>query len=398
VSARVKTVLCGIGGYGANYYLKELFVSEESPVEFVGFVDPAPQSSPFFERIRESGTAVHASLEEFYESNEAELAILASPIQFHCPQTLLALSRGSHVLCEKPLCAGLEEAERMIAARRESGLVLAVGYQRSYIESTRRFKADILAGEWGRPVSARTMTLWPRSRQYYRRNGWAGRIADDRGRAVLDSPVNNATAHYLHHMLYVLGDSPKRSAVPEEVEAQLYRAHDIENYDTAVLRCRTSAGAEVFFVTTHTGTVQQGPVFEFIFERGRVTCDRPGGEVVGEWSDGRRRSYGPADEPGCAKVLDTVAAIREGRESLCGPEAAAGHTVCMTAAQESGSPPVELPRQLVREVEDREQQWLEVEGLEELLLGAYRSARLPDPGDAPWVKPARIVRPENCAK
>jgi hypothetical protein len=38
-------------------------------------------------------------------------------------------------------------------------------------------------------------------------------------------------------MLYLLGDSPTTSGVPARVEAQLYRAHDIENYDTAILRC-----------------------------------------------------------------------------------------------------------------------------------------------------------------
>jgi len=31
---------------------------------------------------------------------------------------------------------------------------------------------------------------------------------------VLDSPVNNATAHYLHNMFYVLGHATDASAMP----------------------------------------------------------------------------------------------------------------------------------------------------------------------------------------
>ena len=387
----MKTVLCGIGGYGASYYLKELLDREDSPVQLAGFVDPVPEKSPYFQRIRESGLPLCSSLEDFYGQHTAELAIISSPIQFHCSQTLLALSRGSHVLCEKPLCGSLDEARQMIEARRRSGLVLAIGYQRSYIESTRRLKADILDGEWGRPLSARMMTLWPRSLEYYGRNAWAGSISDAAGRPVMDSPVNNATAHYLHQMLYLLGDSMNRSAVPEEVEAQLYRAHDIANYDTAMLRCRTAGGAQIFFVTSHVGTHREGPAFEMVFERGRVWCDDMNGEVLAEGPGGLSRNYGPADEPGIPKILDTVAAIREGRESLCGPEAAASQTLCMLAAQESGSPVVEIPGELVREVEDKDQHWVEVEGFTEILKTAYKQAVLPGPDAAPWIRPARTV-------
>ena len=39
-------------------------------------------------------------MEQFYEKHMADLVVISSPIQFHCEQVCLALSKGSNVLCE----------------------------------------------------------------------------------------------------------------------------------------------------------------------------------------------------------------------------------------------------------------------------------------------------------
>ncbi len=103
-----------------------------------------------------------------------------------------------------------------------------------------------MEGVFGRAVRLKTITLWPRTHSHYARSRWAGRIKDDHGSWVLDSPVNNATAHYLHNMLYLLGKTTNSSARPASVEAELYRANNIENYDTGALRIKTEEGAEIF--------------------------------------------------------------------------------------------------------------------------------------------------------
>ena len=390
MSSPLRTVLCGIGGYG-EWYLGNLLDRQASPVSFAGFVDPAPERSTFFKRLRASGMPVFATLEEFYARDRAELAILAAPIQFHCPLMLCALEHGSHVLCEKPLCATVQEAHRMLEAQRRAVRTVTIGYQGSFLASTQRLKADIMAGVWGRPVRLKCLVRWPRSRAYYLRNAWAGRIKDSQGRWVLDSPVNNATSHFLHHMFYLLGDAPARSAAPLRVEAGLYRVHNIENYDTAFLRCAVVGGAEVFFVVSHAGIETHGPSFEFVFEKGTVRHDAPDGEIVGMHADGTRRSYGKGTLQGIEKVSATMAAIEGNRESLCGIEAAMSHILCMNGAQESGAPVADFPRELVGEVEKKGEHWLEVAGLDDLLVQAYRVAALPYSSAAAWIRPARTI-------
>ena len=55
---------------------------------------------------------------------EIEAVSINAPNSLHCEMTLAAAAAGKHVLCEKPLCVTLEEADRMIAACREHDVVL----------------------------------------------------------------------------------------------------------------------------------------------------------------------------------------------------------------------------------------------------------------------------------
>jgi predicted dehydrogenase len=120
-------------------------------------------------------------------------------------QTLTALRGGSHVLCEKPAAATPKEAVRMQEAAQAAGRHLAIGYQWSYSRAVQDLKRDILQGRFGRPVGLKSIVLWPRDAAYYHRAPWAGRMQDGEGRPIRDSVANNATAHYLHTMFFLLG-------------------------------------------------------------------------------------------------------------------------------------------------------------------------------------------------
>ena len=49
---------------------------------------------------------------------------LALPNDLHCQVTLDAAAAGKHIVCEKPLCRTLEEADRMIEACHQQGVLL----------------------------------------------------------------------------------------------------------------------------------------------------------------------------------------------------------------------------------------------------------------------------------
>ncbi len=390
----VSIALAGIGGMGAVYVQALLERKDEGLFRIAGAADPAADRCPHAEILRAMGVPLFASLEGFYDGGgRADLAIVSSPHEFHAAQTELALSRGSHVLCEKPAAGSWPEVRRMMQAEsRSGGRFVAIGYQWSYSSAVRALKSDILAGLFGRPRRLKLLYLWPRDRAYYGRNAWAGRVRSARGGWVLDSPAQNAMGHDLHNMLYVIGPRRDASARPVEIEAELYRAYPIENYDTAAARGRTRDGVEVLLYVSHATAVDRGPVFEYAFERGVVTCESRRSGISATLADGTVRSYGIPDAEPMAKLWEAIDGAATGRRPACGLEAAAGQVLFVGGMQESGGGGVDFPRGLVREVpSEGGSTRLVVDGLDEVLEDCWRREILPSEAGAAWARPGRKV-------
>lgn len=61
-----------------------------------------------------------------------EVAVVSVPTEFHESISLLLLRAGVHTLVEKPLTQTVAEADRLIAAAAEKGVVLAVGHSERF--------------------------------------------------------------------------------------------------------------------------------------------------------------------------------------------------------------------------------------------------------------------------
>src|SRR5262249_16905385 len=151
-----------------------------------------------------------------------------------------------------------------------------------------------------------------------------GKIRMPDGAGVLDSPVNNATSHFLHNMLYVLGTARASSATPASIQAELYRANDAsENYDTAAIRCRTECGAELLFYTTLAAPRRVGPKLSYKFENATIEFDAASGaNLVAHFIDGSTRSYGQPNHDRHEKIWRCIDAVRSDEPVACGVEAA----------------------------------------------------------------------------
>lgn len=405
----VALVMVGVGGMGAAYLEALLARKDEGLVRIAGAVDPQPNRCKQYLEMRAMGVPCFVSLADFYRNRKADLAVLSSPIQAHMPQTMTALSKGSHVLCEKPAAGAIQDVRAAIEAERASGgRWVAVGYQWSFSPAVQALKADVRAGLLGAAKSFKCLYLWPRDEGYYGRNDWAGKKRDAEGAWVLDSPVQNAMAHDLHNMFYILGRETDASARPAEVEAELYRANAIENYDTAAVRARTEEGVELLFLVSHASEADRGPVARYEFERGVVRCESRTSGLWAEFADGTRKDYGVPDAEPMNKLWLSIDGARREREDgggardggrggarpLCGLEAAASQTLCMNGIQDSMPEIRDFPAGLVRTVDNAGGRRLEVEtagarrrivdGLDEAFAACFDAGALPSELGLDW--------------
>jgi predicted dehydrogenase len=267
----------------------------------------------------------------------------------------------------------------MLEAERRILKVPGYRLQWSYSDALARIKADMASGVLGRPLRMRSLILWPRPLSYYKRNSWAGAIKTASGIEINDSPLNNATAHYLHNCLYLLGSAPTT------LQAECYRANKIENYDGVALRCERE-GVEILFYSSHATRVNLGPVCVYEFERGTISLESFRKDFVVRFHDGSVKSYGDPEEEMMKKLDDCVEAARSGTKPVCRIGDALPHIRCVEAAKRS-MPPVGIPASEIEVLENGGDPLTTVKGLPELFTLAFASGRLPSElGVAKWAK------------
>ena len=315
---KVRIVLSGASGYG-SYYLQLLEEQvDQSRFQLVGIVDPFVKEISS-EWAKQQHIPLYASLENFYQADSADLAILACPIQFHKDQALLAMQNGSHVLCEKPLTVKVSDALEMQSAAEKYGKYLAVGFQWSYCTPILTLKRDMLAGKFGKPMMLKTLISWQRFDNYYQSSFWKGRIHDANGFLIQDSVATNATAHYLHNLFFMMGDSLSSAAMPEVVQFSTWRAKDIESFDTCFAKGRFASGAQFLYIATHSGDRGIEPIFQYEFENAvavlKKVDDIP--QITVQYRDGRTVDYGTpqSDHSNSEKITAMLDAIQDDNPS-----------------------------------------------------------------------------------
>ncbi len=92
-------------------------------IEILAVASPTPGKAASFARERRIPNAF-VDYHEILRMPEIEMVLLALPNDLHCQATLDAAACGKHVVCEKPLCRTLEQADNMIEACRKAGVYL----------------------------------------------------------------------------------------------------------------------------------------------------------------------------------------------------------------------------------------------------------------------------------
>jgi predicted dehydrogenase len=383
-----------MGGYG-ELYLRNLFNPHNAgDMRLIAAADPDPSRCSQLADVNAREIPVYPSLEALLAQAKPDLVVLATPPQVHAEQVILSLQHGCHVLCEKPAASNPQQVRQMIAARDQANKQVAIGYQWSFSPVILGMKKDAIAGRFGKPKRLGTSVYWPRDEQYYHRNRWAGRIRDDHGKLVLDSPVNNAASHFLHNMFFVLGPQLDQSDVPRSVQAELYRANPIENYDTAVIRCRTAAGADLLFIASHATRTQHPLRLSYEFEHAVVEHGGSAGDqLIARFHDGTTVDYGAPPNADTGEKLQSVCrSIRENQPVICGLEAAASQTLCMFAASES-SQITSFPPEMVVTTGEAGNRARHVPHLEAMLTQCSDRFALPSELGFDWARPGAVKIP-----
>ncbi|MGI5869436.1 MAG: Gfo/Idh/MocA family protein [Kiritimatiellia bacterium] len=394
---KAKVAIVGVSGFGNVHYQDIMRAWKAGLVDIVcATVINAEEEAEKCEALRAAGCEIFQSADAMFQRHAGgvDLCFLPVGIGLHAPMSIAAMRAGMNVFVEKPLAPTVQDADAIIAASKKTGRFAAVGYQHLYQPQIHAMKRAIVEGRIGRLRTVRCIGLWPRDRAYYRRNNWAGRLRGPGG-WILDSPVNNALAHYLNLVCYFGGATPDAMADVETLEAGLYRANpEIESFDTAFMKMKTAEDVDLLFVTSHVSESSLNPIIEAIGDGGSIRWTMEG--CTAQWADGATETVAM---PGPEQMRDNIVAallarLRDPKAPIFSAERGKVLTSLVNTAHAS-APIIPVPREhcfwTTTETEGKSRRvW---RGLDGVMNRVFAETRMPTTDDFPFCRNGSLAKP-----
>ncbi len=388
----IRFLSTGLGGYAWN--IAQLLgrisqISGGKTVQLVAVSEPAPDRFPRQSaELAARGVKIYTDFDLMLAREKADAVWLPLPIHLHRSFAERALAKGLHVVTEKPAAGSVQDVDAMMEAEKKADRRVLIGFQDIYASHTLPAKRKLLDGAIGQLEHVNVYASWPRDLNYYARNNWAGTLEVD-GVWVLDSPLQNAISHYLNLAMFLIGPKLECSAVPTHLDVELYRANEIQNYDTCAMRIRFESAPPILVVLTHAAQTNQEAVVDIIGSKGLLRVD-----AMGCAFSGATTANIPLDPDRHSSMVNAIAQCLNGaldpqQSAVANLAMARLHTVIVNGASEATAVKSIDPKFVHQIHLDRGGTCLAIEGIEAVMRRCVEKRSLPSElGDVPWASQA----------
>jgi predicted dehydrogenase len=225
----------GISGAHANGFLKY-----PDKLRVAGLCDIKPEA------MKKRGEQLGGVSRQFADwkvmlkelKDEIDAVDICLPHHLHGPAILDAAAAGKHILCEKPMCMSLAEADTIAAAVAKSGVTYMSGHNQLFMPAVQEAKRMIDAGELGRVMWIRSQDCFVAGAQKRSDWGWRADFKTQGGGELIDTGY-----HPSYRLLHLAG------APVTAVRGTMGRfRHGLDGEDTASVQVRFENGVmgEIF--------------------------------------------------------------------------------------------------------------------------------------------------------
>lgn len=128
------------------------------------------------ERARQAADELGArvrSVEDFFDSDDLDGVVLATPTDAHARHIEAAVRLGVPTFCEKPVALDIASTERANAAAKSAGVPVHIGFQRRFDAAYAAARERLAAGKIGelRRVHMHTLDQAPAAREFLAASG-----------------------------------------------------------------------------------------------------------------------------------------------------------------------------------------------------------------------------------
>ena len=130
VQKKLGVALVGLGGYSTDQLAPALL--ETKRCRLAGIVTGSPGKAEQWKTkygIPSENVYNYENFDSIKDNPEIDIVYVVLPNAMHAEYSIRAAKAGKHVICEKPMAVSIEECEAMIAASKDAGKLLSIGYR-----------------------------------------------------------------------------------------------------------------------------------------------------------------------------------------------------------------------------------------------------------------------------
>ena len=220
----------------------------------------------------------YENFDEIVHNPAVDAVYVALPNSMHAEYTIRAAKAGKHVLCEKPMCVSVAEAERMIAACKAANVKLMIAYRCHYEPTNLKAVRMIREGALGQVQAIDSpfgFNISPGEWRLSKKMAGGG-------------PLFDVGIYSLNAARYLTGEEPEHISAYASVLDHDGRFNEVEENVAWTMRfpsgivasCTTSYGANMpgyFRVYGSKGWLQVDDAFAY--EGLRLTADYQGTQI-----------------------------------------------------------------------------------------------------------------------
>ena len=175
----------------------------------------------------------YSNVEKMLDSeSEIDVVSVCSPNGLHAYHSILSLTKGYNVLCEKPLAINVEDCGNMIKAAENHNKRLFVIKQNRFNPPVEAVKNAIDDGRLGKIFSIQLSCFWNRNNEYYK-DSWKGTEDLDGG------TLFTQFSHFIDLLYWMIGDVNSVFAITENFNHE----NIIDFEDSGVISLKFQNGA-----------------------------------------------------------------------------------------------------------------------------------------------------------
>lgn len=262
--------LVGLGTYSTDQLAPALQQTEHCYL--AGIVSGSPEKIAAWKakyHLPDEACYSYETFDHIKDNPAIDIVYVVLPNALHAEWVIKAARAGKHVICEKPMAVSVEECDRMIAACREAGRQLSIGYRLHFDPYNREVM------RLGQQNALGTLTLIEADHGLAESKGWRNERALAGGGPLMDVGI-----YCVQAARYVTGKEPIAVTAQEGYKHHPEKFRDIEESitwqmempDGVVAKCTSSYSEKTnrLRVEGEKGWIELSPAYAYSGIRGKT--------------------------------------------------------------------------------------------------------------------------------